>query len=386
MATERRSSFRGKVSKDAKKSTRVARGYLHLPEGVKQYSIDEGLKKVQLDFLPYIVTDEKHPNHDDEDDIALVGQQWWKRPFKVHRAVGASNESIVCPTSIGKPCPICEYQKELFNRDKGTDKADAIELYPKERNLYIVVPKGSKKFDEEPCVWDMSQKLFQDILKETLDEDDSHEIFPDLREGETLELELKWKKFGKTTFPEVRHITFLERDEQYSKAILQEVPNLDEVLVILPYREIKDKFFADAEGGSLSDDDDDDAPPVKKKKPVVDEDDDDVPVKKKKPAPVEEDEDEPPVRKKKPALVDDDDDDPPVRKKKTVAADEDEDDLPFKKRRAPVDNDDDDAPPPKKTPKERCPHGHKFGVDTDEYKHCPDCDLYDECLAKQDQG
>ena len=30
-------------------------------------------------------------------------------------------------------------------------------------------------------------------------------------------------------------------------------------------------------------------------------------------------------------------------------------------------------------PKNRCPYGHRFGIDIDEYDDCDNCELWDEC-------
>ncbi len=334
----KKSSFKGKVLKDAKKSLRTSKSYLKLPEGVKSFMIDEKQKTIMIDILPYVVSDKHHPNRDEEFEIAIKGDLWWRRPFKVHRNVGSHNESCVCPQSIGLKCPICEYQQELFDQDK---RKDAIALYPTDRNLYNVIPLDSKFHDEEIYVWDMSEKLFQEILKDKLEEDDSHEIFPDLENGETLEVSFKWKKLGKNTFPEARNIIFHERDEAYDESILNDVVDLDKILIVLPYDELANKFFEkdEEDGGKLQDIDEDDE----------DEDEDEAPRKKKslhkKPSPkrsrkVEYDDEE------------DDEEDEPPRKSKKVG---------------------------KKKTEMECPNDHIFAEDFDEYDDCSDCDLYDAC-------
>lgn len=343
MTTKKKSSFRGKVGKDARKNTRTSRSYLNLPEGVLQYNIEEGTKKVQFDILPYIISDAHHPNRDDDEGIAQKGDLWYKRPFKIHRDVGTLNESCVCLKSIGKPCPICDYQKKQF--DAGADKEETVALYPKDRNLYVVIPIGQKKFEEIPYVWDMSQKLFQDTLKDALDEDDENEVFPDLEEGKTLEVSFKWKTFGKITFPEARNITFLDRDP-YTEKILDDVPDLDTVLKVLTYEELRVKFFeldAEEDGGKLKDEDDD--KPVRTRKTV-------------KPA-EDEDEDEPPVKRpaRKPVVDEDEEDAPPARSTRREALAE----------KVPV-------------KKNKCPHGHKFGIDNDEKEECNDCEVFDDCF------
>jgi len=32
----------------------------------------------------------------------------------------------------------------------------------------------------------------------------------------------------------------------------------------------------------------------------------------------------------------------------------------------------------------KCPHGHKFGIDTDDKKECDDCKIWGKCLDKKE--
>ena len=100
MSKKRTSSFRGKVSSDAKrqKTAGASYGYLNLPKGVSVYSPEPGSKNVKLDFLPYIVTDERHPDRNEELKVALPDSLWYKRPFKTHRNVGVDNDAVICLT------------------------------------------------------------------------------------------------------------------------------------------------------------------------------------------------------------------------------------------------------------------------------------------------
>jgi hypothetical protein len=236
MRNKTKSSFRGRVASNSRKQTKATgSSYLQLPNGIPLLMLEEGTRKIKLDFLPYEVTDSKHPDNED----APVGSLWYRRPFTLHRSVGADNKNYVCLSSIGKKCPICEYQKELFE----SDKTAAIALYPKPRMLYVVIPIDSDKHEQIPHVWDMSERLFQDILSEELQVDEENEIFPDLEEGKTLEISFKWKSIGDgKAFPEARSIKFEDRDA-YDEKILNEVPNLDEVLNVLSYDELHAKFF-----------------------------------------------------------------------------------------------------------------------------------------------
>jgi len=220
-----------------KRKDSTGANYLVLPSDVDLLIFNEDVDEAELDFLPYVVSDSKHPDRSGE--YATPGNYAVRRPFKLHRNI--NGKSYICPSSIGKKCPICEYQKELFN----TDKAAAVSLYPKDRDLYVVIPLNSKEHKDKPYIWDMSEKLFQDELEKKLEKHYEHTDFAALEGGKTLTVSFKWKAIGDgKPFCEVAHITFTTRDD-YDVSILDEVPDLDEILKnsILSYEELNNKFL-----------------------------------------------------------------------------------------------------------------------------------------------
>jgi hypothetical protein len=360
MKKTKSSSFRGKTTSNAKKQTSQGSsyGYLKLSKGVSVFSPDPG-SRVKLDFLPYTVTDKNHPDKDEEMEIAVPGSLWYKRPFKIHRNIGGGNDAVVCLTSINKKCPICE-EKAKMTRN-GADKSETDPLKATNRNLYIVIPLDSKKHDKEIHIFDMSQFLFQDLLNEELEENEDNGIFPDVEEGLTLKTRFDEEAFMGNKFAKASRIDFVERAETYDSSILDEVPNLDGVLQILTYEELKAKFFEIADEEDAGDLDDDEASPkkssikTKPKKSVAKEEEEEE---------EEEEEDKPkgspfkskvnPVVRKSVEKIEDSDDD----------EDEEEDKPPVRKPAAPVkrkspvtvvhdddDDDDEDAPPQRRVRK-----------------------------------
>jgi len=323
---KKQSMWKKAVSVDTERQKKQASkmGYFVLPKNVRLFKETPG-SKVKMDFLPYIVTDPNHPDKNAEYGIAEVGQQWYKRPFKIHRGIGVSNEYVVCPTSVGKKCPICEFRAK--RQKEGAPKEELQALNAQSRNLYIIIPKGVKDFEEVPHVWEMSQFLFQDKLNEEIEEDEDNACFPDLEEGKTLRIRFTEEVFAKNKYAGIGRIDFQERDEAYPESILKEVPNLDEVLQILSYKELEAKFY-EVEPGDEDEDEDDEGKhksSSKSKKHQVkslddDEEDDTVD---------DDDDDEKPTPKKrgrssKPVVeqddtVDDDDDEEPVHKKRVPA-------------------------------------------------------------------
>lgn len=319
-------SFADKVRAniEKQKSQKSQYGYLKLLKGVNVFKEEPG-SRVKLDILPYVVTDPNHPDRDDELGIAVPGALWYKRPFKLHRNIGYNNMPLVCPTSIGKRCPICEYKQRLLKEGKDwrDDSVKALKTYL--RNLYIVVPLDNKNYEERPYVWDISDHLFQNKLSIELEENPEYANFPDLEDGYTLRIRFTEEQFGKNKFADTSRIDFEKREKKYDKSILDKVSNLDEVLVVLPYEQIEAKFF-DSEDDAVTDVD-------KAINEVVDE--------------IDEGEDDEEVEPRKAKII--------VSKPKLAVADG------------------------------KCPYGHEFGRDEGSYPECADCIEWNACADAKDE-
>lgn len=365
---KKKSNFRDKMSRSMQrqKENKNNYGYLNLPTGVKILSLEDGLLKVDLDFLMYEVTDPKHPERDEQFEVAMPGTLWWRRPFRVHRDVGADKDAVVCPRSVGKKCPICEFREK---RQKETaDKEEIKLLYPRSRSLYVVVPLGVKKYDEVPTVWDMSDFLFQNLLNDELETDEENRVFPDLATGKTLTLKLKWKQIGSNAFPEVRDISFNDRDP-YPESILKDVPNLDNVLKVLPYSEIENKFFDldnEPDAGKLEASDDTHVPVHRARATVATEEAEEpeetnAPVTRKRPT--ERAEETAPTR---------------ARTSRTVVEDPDAEKAPVRHREG-QENKESAVTSKRVATNGKCPHGHVFGKDFEKFPECDDCEKWNDC-------
>lgn len=307
----RESPFRGKVAADAheQKQSKSKYGILELPKDIKLFKVDEA-GRVDLDIIPYIITSNHHLDRNERTKKALVGDEWYKRPFRVHRNVGVNNATITCPSSIGKSCPICEYRAK-----KVKGQADWEEIKPLNyslRNLYMVIPLNAKKYVEEPHIWDISHYLFQDLLIDELEDPEKQEfeIFPDLDEGYTLRIRFEEKPLGKQSYFQAQRIDFKKRAEPYDRSILEDMPDLDNALKIRTHKEIEAMFFE-----------------------FENEDDGD----------------------KEEATTHH------HRKRKQIEPEEKKDE-----------------------DEERCPHGHKFGIDTDVYDECVKCKEWDDCMLEKE--
>ena len=141
------SSMRDRFKKRAKEGAQ--KGFsVQLPEDVKRFSPKKGTYK--LDVIPYTVSAKKHP------DGVAAGELWCRRPFLIHYGIGVDNKPQVCPRTIGKPCPICEYYERERKRP-GADEDALKEIRAKARELYIVIDLDNE--DDGIQVLEMSYHL-----------------------------------------------------------------------------------------------------------------------------------------------------------------------------------------------------------------------------------
>lgn len=224
---------------------------IKLPDGVDWFSPRKGV--VRLDILPYTVTAENHPE-------AKAGDIYFERTFHVHRDIGPNAQQIVCPSTVGKPCPVCEEWRSL-RKQEGIDEKTVDALRPKERQLFIVID-----LDKDPdkiLLWDASYHLFGKLLEQEIREgDESNAGFCELTGGKTLKVRFEEQKQGKFTFFEATRIDFEDRDD-YDDAVLETVPDLDACLIISTYEELNALFTGDA-GDDDDKKDDEEKPPLKK--------------------------------------------------------------------------------------------------------------------------
>lgn len=378
MAKKRTSKFRkGAVTANAhqQKTQGSQYGYLNLPSDIHIFK-EEPSTRVRLDFVPYEVTDPKHPDRDDENEIAQVGDLWYKRPFRLHRNVGANNDAVVCPTSIGKRCPICDYRAKRSK--EGADKDELQTMNASRRNLYVVIPRDVKKYEEEPHIWDIAQFLFQKELNDELDDNPDYGAFPDPEEGLTLRIRFGEGSFAGNKFAETSRIDFEERDP-IEDDLMDRIPNLDEILTILPTDQIEAKFF-EIEGEEETED-----PPPRTRTQKKEDGEEEEPRLRRRgrtEGKEEEEEEEPPRRRRSREAEDDGGEERPRRRGGRESSSED-DDPPRRRRR---DRDGEEEDPKEKAPRrskrgkeDECPEGYEFGVDTDKHKECERCEVWEKC-------
>lgn len=196
--------------------------------------------KYTLRFLPYIVADEKHPDGEN----APVDDIWYKRPFKRVRAAGVDKKPFISPKSIGMPCPIHEYYIQA-KADPSIPDKEAAKAKLQDCVMYNV-QEIDKKGNAGPVMfWWMSYHLFEKQLKkELLDPDNEKYLgFFDLEGGFDVKVRFEKESFEGNTFLCADMITFIERKKDLDESILDEVVDLDNVLVVKGYDELRNIFL-----------------------------------------------------------------------------------------------------------------------------------------------
>lgn len=244
---KRKSNFADKVRSNQERQKNNSGNfysYLNLPKDVNMFKPQPG-EKAFIDIIPYEVTDAKHMDHDEANDVAMPGTLWYKKPILIHRNVGAEKATVICPKTIGKPCPICEYREKRKQEDAGDEELNSMNR--SRRNLYIVIPIGMKRdkksVEEVPHIMDIAQDNFEKQLGKEIEEKPKYANFPALEDGYTLEIRFDEDSIGKNKFAVAGRIDFNEREKGYKESILDDVPNLDEIVKIESYTSLRRMFF-----------------------------------------------------------------------------------------------------------------------------------------------
>ena len=340
---------------------------------IKFFSPAEG--KHRINIIPYTIKTKNHPLV--KSGEAEIGEKDYVLDFYTHRGVGPAEKTVLClKNTYGKPCPICEQAAAL--RKAGKEK-EANALKPSRRVVYNIEDL------KEPGVlkvFETSHYLFEkELIEEARDDDEGGFIdFADEEEG--MEIKFRASKVTKNgmEFTEFKSFGFEDRDDPLDEKLLEDAISFDELLIVPTYEEAEKILYGDDE----EDDEDEDDEPKSKKSKKIDEDDD------------EDDEDEPKSKKssKKSKKIDededDDEDDEDEEDEHEDEEDEHEDEEPApkkssKKSESDDDEEDDEDDEPKLKAKcggncEKCPHGHKFGEDCDDFDECDDCDLWPKCV------
>lgn len=229
------------AKEDVRNNARESGGtkrYFNLPAGVDLWEPSKEASYV-LDFFPYVIKTETHP--DRKGNKMRRGDMWYKFPFKVHRNIGPSNEEVVCPTTFGNPCPICEERARLAkNYNENEEEIKAINA--KQHAAYIIRnPDDADRY----AVFAYSTFKFGEPLDKELKEggDDVLGFYDTNEDGRTLTVRFSKESFKEGSFLKATRIDFKKRGVFDDQEVLDAVPCLDEIFTVLEYEDLKKLFL-----------------------------------------------------------------------------------------------------------------------------------------------
>lgn len=237
---------------DVRNNARNAGGGMNwftLPDGISVWT-PEKAGKYALDFLPYEVKSENHPDKVEKEAL------WWKHPFFIHYRVGVNKESVVCPRTVGLPCPMCQEKDRLAaNWDKNEAAIRAIKPQ-KWWAFKIKHPDDQEKI----AVFAISEGKFYDyqgggLAKEIDEGDEKNLLFYELIKGwgRTVTVRFSEEVFEKSTFLKASRFDFSPRPDMEDDADdLIDALCLDDIFGnILPYDKLK-ALFLDTPNGQAA--------------------------------------------------------------------------------------------------------------------------------------
>lgn len=365
--------------------------WLKNPEDVEFLEIKG--KTNYFTILPYLVKADDHP-------YVEPGSTWFQRDVYVHYNIGVDKKSYTCPKmTYNKPCPVCEYRAQLARADEPDEKLIDSLAYSR-REIFNVLPEGGRAPDDimlfTTAYGNFGAKLQEEIDEAEDDPDRDYVLdFAEVVNCSELKVRFVKKSWSGNPFFKASRIDFLERDD-HDESILDQTYDLDSLVNCLSYDELKKRLWETMDGdGSCSAPDDDDRGRGRGRRDRGrksdrggrggqgrgrgssrrgEDTDDDKDAKSDKSRSRGRS-----GRGRKSDDGDDRDDKRSSRRSSGRRSKPKDDDKKSQRsgRGRGRGRDDDDGDD--KSPEGECPFGHRFGVDTNEFKDCDNCDEWNPC-------
>jgi hypothetical protein len=255
MATKSEKARRKRRYSNAKETmTAAEEGYrptaFKVPEGVSIFRFSEE-KVYRIDIIPF-PAGKGNPRADE-------GCDHFERTFYVHRNLGPNQDSHCClAKNFSKSCPVCEHRQRISNDPDG-DQELADKLKPQWRHLWLVYDYDEQ--DKGVQLMDTAHyKSFGELLSNKVragDEDDNFENFHHLEDGMTLKVACEEDSFNGRTFFRPTNIEMKPRKAPLDASLTDDVPCLDDLLIELSYKKLKELLLAEPAEDEEEDEDKD---------------------------------------------------------------------------------------------------------------------------------
>lgn len=190
-----------------------------------------------LDIIPYYAGK--------NDPTVEEGSETYTFEYEVHKYVGSNNKWYICPRMFGKKCPICDYRDKLRSEDNDEYK----NYWTKTRNLYNIVCEDSKKERKKGIqVFDIPYFYFEKNLmaiskkppKRGKEERTVNFAHP--TDGKSIVFE-RQKPKSENDYDKYAGFQFDDREYEIDQNLIEQAHQLDELVYIASYDEIKKEFF-----------------------------------------------------------------------------------------------------------------------------------------------
>ena len=211
--------------------------FYNMPKEVKFFKPTK--EEHYLDIIPYKTTVDRYVGG----ELIPKGTLWYERTYYKHNSIGVNKQKVVCLRSVGKACPVCEYQAEL--RRSGGSKKDIDALKSTETQLFNIIDleeeaKGVQLWDK--ATFHFGQTLDREIRNQGAKNYEFLDFYlPDA--GFTLKVRMIDKPFNNKPNFQTTAVDFLPRQQQYDPRVIDKAVNLDTVLEILTYDQLKALLF-----------------------------------------------------------------------------------------------------------------------------------------------
>lgn len=191
-----------------------------------------GTELNRIDVLPYLAG----PNNVGG---VLEGTPTYRLKIWVHRFVGPEKEQFLCLNrTLGRSCPICEDLEQRKSTGMITDK-EYKNARAKERAWYNVLNKNKQGNIQ---LFEESTHLFQKKLALAAGRGGNLVTFQDIEIGKTVEFIATETHSPDGKYTEYGEFMFIDR-QPYDERIYKFVHNLDDMLIIPTYEQVKNAYF-----------------------------------------------------------------------------------------------------------------------------------------------
>ena len=162
------------------------------------------------------------------------------------------NKTILAPFQFGKPDPINDFVRSLWETKKEEDKILAKKIRPSLRAFAPIIDRANEK--QGPLVWGFGRTAYQRILGFYVDPEIGD--FTDPNDGFDLIIKIvpsKAGSFAKQQLGDVdpaRKSTKLSQDPEQAQQWLKAIPDLDQMYTLLSKSEIENELSAYLAGPS----------------------------------------------------------------------------------------------------------------------------------------